>query len=40
MANTAPDFPAATDEEKRLGAFFADNVTLKMSDGSDAYLFI
>ena len=40
MANTTPVFSSASDAEKLHGGFFANNTTLKMSDGSNPYTFI
>jgi hypothetical protein len=39
MANTTPNYGSATDEQKRLGAFFV-GPTLVFSDGQPAYSFI
>jgi hypothetical protein len=37
--NATPDYTSASDSEKAKYAFFADNTTEKMSDGSPAYVF-
>lgn len=37
--NSTPVYTSATDNEKSNYVFFADSVTGKMSDGSDAYVF-
>lgn len=38
--NTRPVYTLSSDAQKARGAYFADDVTKKMSDGSDPYLFI
>ena len=38
--NSRPTFMASTEAQKARGAYFCDDITLKMSDGSDAYRFI
>lgn len=40
MANTAPDYGAATDAEKKNGAWFVDGTTLLFPDGEKPYSFI
>ena len=37
--NTTPAYTIASDAEKAKYAFFADDVTVKLSDGSDPYVF-
>lgn len=38
--NATPVYTSASDEEKAIYAFFADDVTGELSDGSDPYVFI
>lgn len=38
--NDRPDYPASSEEQKARGAYFCDDITLKMSDGSEPYRFI
>lgn len=40
VENTRPVYTASTDAQKARGAYFADDVTLEMSDGSPPYQFI
>ena len=38
--NSRPVYSLSSDEEKEKGIYFADNITSKMSDGTDAYKFV
>jgi hypothetical protein len=40
MENTAPVYGSATDEQKRLGAYFVNGTTLTFPDGEPPYAFI
>ena len=37
--NARPSYTASTDTERAKGSYFCDDITLKLSDGSDPYVF-